>query len=281
MTRYARSVFATLLLPLAVVALTETAMTGTAHAQAPGVKPLEDQVAIRHRYELLESRFEVGVGLGFTLNRAFMNAILLELRAQYHINQYISVGTNWGFGINYTSSLTGELDDTYSGDTGVDSQTVFDKKLEALSRLQIVGDVRVAFTPFYGKLGIFSSLFMNYDFYGFVGVAFGKTTNDTGDSNIDETNDQFNVGFAWGLGMHVFVTNWLSVGLEFKDLIFNDNESGNDITRGLQADEQQGCVPTDITTCRAINSDDRSFLHHFFFGFNVTFFFPMRPSIAY
>jgi outer membrane beta-barrel protein len=246
-----------------------------------------DDVAIRHRYELLKKRFEVGAGLGFTLNRAFMNTMIINLRAQYHITQYISLGTEWGFGINFKTPLTGELGDTYRAESGADSPAAFDSHVAKLSRLQIVGDVRVAFTPFYGKLGLFSALFMNYDFYVFAGAAFGKTTNDHSDSGnarlrVDATNDAFNVGFAWGLGLHVFVTHYLSLGIELKDLMFMDNESGQDITRGLKADEQQGCDPTDVAnTCRMTNGDDRSFLHHFFFGFNVTFFFPTRPSIAY
>ncbi|PID38159.1 MAG: hypothetical protein CSB49_06995 [Proteobacteria bacterium] len=258
------------------------------------VVPIEDQVAIRHRYELRSGRFEVGLATAFTLNRAFMNAILIGLRAQYHINDYLSVGTEWNFGINFRTPLTNELDDTYDEKTRPDQKT-FDRNVKKLSRLDLIGDVRLNFTPFSGKMGVFSALFIGYDFYVFAGMAFGKTSNDneegpiTGPNgvvveDVDATNEAFNLGFAWGLGLHIYINNWISVGLEFKDLMFNDNETGQDVTRGREDNEQKLCEATKKgpeQVCRLTNSDDRRFLNHFFFGFNVTFFFPMQPEIAF
>lgn len=242
------------------------------------VVPIEDQVAIRHRYELRAGRFEVGPAFAFTLNRAFMNAFMVGIRAQYHINDYLSVGTEWNFGINFRTPLTNELDDTYSADT-TPNQGQFDESVKKLSRLDLIGDLRVNFTPFSGKMGVFSALFIGYDFYVFAGMAFGMTSNDTELAEVDETNEAFNLGFAWGLGLHVYVNNWISVGLEFKDLMFNDNETGQDVTRGREADEQRSCEAGN--ECRLVNGDDKRFLNHFFFGFNVTFFFPMQPEIAF
>jgi len=262
---------------------------GNSHASIwdkdEAIVPLEDQVAIRHRYELRKGRFEVGPAIAFTLNRAFMNAVLFGLRAQYHINDYLSLGTEWTFGVNYQSPLTGELDDTYNNDPNnkqtPEPQAVFNDKVQRLSRIDLLGDVRINFTPLSGKMGIFSALFIGYDFYAFAGVAFGKTSNDIDDaSGADLTNEAFNVGFAWGLGMHVFVNNWISVGLELKDLMFNDNETGQDITRGREDDEQTSCK-ADPTKCRLVNGDDRRFLNHYLLGINVTFFFPLKPDIAF
>lgn len=250
--------------------------------------PLEEQVAVRHRYELRKGRFEVGPSFGFALNRAFMNAVMLGLRAQYHINDYLSVGTEWTFGINFRSPLTNELDDTYENTPAAanNPQDLFDNNVKKLSRLDVLGDIRVAFTPFSGKMGVFSALFLGYDLYAFAGLAFGKTSNDFtatpggGDGDVDATNEKFNVGFAWGLGLHVYVNNWISIGIEFKDLMFSDNETGQDLTRGRESDEQASCV-ADPTKCRLVNGDDRRFLNHFFFGLNVTFFLPMKPDIAF
>jgi outer membrane beta-barrel protein len=247
------------------------------------VVPIEDQVAIRHRYELRSGRFEVGPSFAFTLNRAFMNAFLIGLRAQYHINDYLSVGTEWNFGINFRTPLTNELDDTYKNEPNEtpNPQGLFDENVKRLSRIDLIGDVRLNFTPFSGKMGIFSALFIGYDFYVFAGMAFGKTSNDTEIAEVDETNEAFNVGFAWGLGLHVYVNNWISVGLEFKDLMFADNETGQDVTRGREQNEQDSCTATNGAECRLVNGDDRRFLNHFFFGLNVTFFFPMQPEIAF
>lgn len=251
--------------------------------------PLEEQVAIRHRYELRKGRFEVGPSFGFALNRAFMNAVVLGLRAQYHINDYLSVGTEWTFGINFRSPLTNELDDTYKDEPGTGNpQELFNTNVQKLSRLDVLGDIRLAFTPFSGKMGVFSALFLGYDLYVFGGVAFGKTSNDfsaggvgTPDGDVDATNEKFNVGFAWGLGLHVYVNHWISIGIEFKDLMFSDNETGQDLTRGRESDEQKRCTDSNGTECRLVNGDDRRFLNHFFFGLNVTFFLPLKPDIAF
>ena len=272
---------------------------GTAAAQAPEMQPLDQQVAIRHRYELRRARFEIGPTIGFSLNRAFVNAFVVGARMQFHLNEYLSLGTEWGFGINFNSALTGELESTYLetqksdkpiiGDeatrlckAGITPRDCFKNTIEPrLSRLKAVGDVRVNFTPFYGKLSLLSALFLKYDFYAFLGAAFGLTGNKIDDPDVDATNEGFNVGLAWGFGMHIYANNWVSIGIEFKDLMFKDNESGQDVTRGLEDNEQAVCNPANPATCRLVNADDRFFLNHFFFGLNVTFFLPTKPSVAF
>lgn len=248
--------------------------------------PLEDQVAIRHRYELRKKRIELGVATGITMNRAYMNAFMIGARAQFHFNDYLALGTEWQFGLNYQSPLTNELSDTYKAknddaDDYADRED-FDYKISKLSRLKAVGDVRLSFTPFSGKMGVFSALFMGYDLYVFGGVAFGLTGNDIEDpEHTDKTNEAFNVGLAWGFGIHVFLNNYIALGLEFKDLMFMDNETGEDVTLGRKADEQESCANSGNVDCRLVNGDDRRFLSHFFFGLNLTFFLPKQPDIAF
>ncbi|MBW2733354.1 MAG: outer membrane beta-barrel domain-containing protein [Deltaproteobacteria bacterium] len=279
MRRFCQVTFLTLVVLLAPL---------IASAQAPGMVPLDEQVAIRHQYELRDGRIEFGPAMAFTLNRAFMDAFMVGLRAQYHFNEYLSLGTEWMFGVNYQSTLAGELEDTYKGKAENEDDCIgqdlpadqcYALKKSYFSRLKLMGDVRVNFTPFYGKLGIFSAIFLKYDFYVFGGMAFGMTENDTTVAQVDETNESFNLGIAWGVGLHFYVNNWISVGLELKDLMFMDNESGQDITRGREDAEQESCNAGG--PCRLIDGADRSFLNHFFAGVNFTFFFPRKPTVAF
>ena len=230
--------------------------------------PLDGAPAIRHKYEVRKGRFEVGPSFAFSLNRAFMHALLLGLKAEYHINDYLSVGADIGFGLNFQTGLAGELHDTYPDDS--DEWKAIKSRL---SRLTVAGDVRGVFTPFAGKMGIFSAAFIGYDVYFFAGVALAMTGNDTDEDNVDETNERFTAGFAWGVGAHFFINHWVSIGLELKDLIFTDNETGQDVTRGLTDEEISA---NDIL----VNGDDKKFLNHFFVGLNVTFFLPPTPKIG-
>ena len=52
-----------------LIALAVTALPLAAQAQRKS--PLADAVAIRHRYELRSTRFEIGAGLGSTLNQDY------------------------------------------------------------------------------------------------------------------------------------------------------------------------------------------------------------------
>ena len=70
-----------------------------------------------------------------------------------------------------------------------------------------------------------------------------------------------------------------AIGLELKDLMFADNESGGDRTLGLEEDERASCAQ-DVNKCKFVNSDDRTLLNHFFVGLNFTFFLPGTAVIS-
>lgn len=232
--------------------------------------PLEGQPAVRHRYVLRSGRFEIGPSFMFSINRSYQNAFVIGAKLEYHINDFLSVGADVGFGINFATQLLGEIENTYITERKTQE---FVKKKQALSRMTVPGDVRLTFTPFAGKLGIFSALFMAYDMYVFGGFGFGLITNDTDNARVDATNDGFRPGAAWGAGVHFFFNDFISLGIEFKDLIFNDNQSGADQTRGLtQAEVKAGQV--------LLDGDDQAFQNHFFAGINVTFFLPATAEIS-
>jgi hypothetical protein len=131
-------------------------------------------------------------------------------------------------------------------------------------------------------MALFSKLFVAYDFYGFVGLGLAMTKNQgagAGDfgvkegNDIDAANEGFRLGGAFGLGMHVFFTDFFSMGVELRDIVFADNEPGADITRGLKDDEiaAKGIL---------INGDDKKISNHIFVGLNFTVFFPIGIQIS-
>jgi outer membrane beta-barrel protein len=243
--------------------------------------PLEGQPAIRHRYEMRKNRFELGPSFAFSINRALRQAIMLGLRVEYHILDWLSVGADFGYGVGLDTGLTKELEERCEGTcygpasdpSNPDDIKAWDVHTERFSDLRLVGDVRLIFTPISGKLGVFSKLFMGYDLYAFVGFGMALLANKYDGGNDDKASQGLRVGPAWGVGMHLFFTKFFALGAEIKDIAFSDNESGGDLTRGLSDDEKAaGKI--------LIDGDDKSFSNHWFAGVTFTFFLPAKVKMS-
>jgi outer membrane beta-barrel protein len=247
-------------------------------SSAARVSPLEGQPAVRHRHELRKGRFEVGPSFAVTMNRFVRHAVLFGIKPEYHINDYFSIGADvLVFGVGADTSITGEVEKQF------DKQPQLWQKLRnRFADIKFAADVRFAFTPFAGKVALFSKLFWAYDMYIYAGVAVVQTKN-SGDNNSDffegqpdadndvnAANEGWRPGMSFGLGVHFYFTNWFSMGLELKNLAFADNESGGDFTRGLVGAEKDGGGKI------LVNGDDKKFVNHVMFGWNFTFFFPVR-----
>lgn len=79
--------------------------------------------------------------------------------------------------------------------------------------------------------------------------------------------------------MHMFFTKFFSVGVEIKDLIYLDNETGDDHTRGLGDTELSEWQSTGNTKI-VVNSEDSKFLQHWYVGINFTFFIPFQAVVS-
>jgi len=252
-------------------------------ARAERKSPLEGQPAIRHRYEMRKGRFELGPSFGFTINRSLRHAILFGAKLQYHLNDWLSLGADFGYGISIDSGLTSELKNqcgsscigSASDPSQNDNVKPWDEHQKRFSNIQLAGDVRVTFTPISGKMGIFSKLFVGYDLYAFAGLGLAMLSNkaDGIPSEADGVSQGIRIGPAFGLGMHLFFTKWVSMGVEIKDLAFSDNESGGDVTRGLSdAELTQNKI--------LIDGDDKQFSNHWLVGVNFTFFLPAKVEMS-
>lgn len=250
--------------------------------------PLDGQPAVRHRIELREGRFEVGPSFSFTLNRAVRDSVLFGVKLNYHIFDTFSVGAEVAGGLAYNTGLANELKDSYEENK---EQALWDKKQKRMSDLVMAGDIRATWTPIYGRIAVFSKLFVLYDLYlfGGFGMAYTKNSADSTDfpnEDVDATNEGFRPGLTLpGIGMHIYFNNWVSLGLEVKNIMFEDNETGADQTRGLQDDEIAqfaACGNTITANCSPylVNGDDRTFSMHWLIGVNVTFFLPLEPNIS-
>jgi outer membrane beta-barrel protein len=225
--------------------------------------------AIRHRHELRHGRFELGPSVGISLDRSLRHALLLGLKLEYHLNDWLSLGLDAGYGIGIDTGLTGELHRRYEGDP-----ERWRELTDRFSDLRAAGDLRVTLTPISGKLGLFSRLFIAYDLYAFAGLGLALLSNRfSGPSAEDQVSEGPRAGPAFGLGMHLFLTRFIAMGVEIRDLVFLDNESGQDLTRGLSESELSSGEVT-------IDADDQTLSSHWFVGINLTLFLPTSIRIS-
>lgn len=246
--------------------------------------PLEGQPAIRHRHEVRAGRFELGPSFAFSFDRSLRQAITFGLKLEYHINDWLSLGADFGYGVSYDTGLTKEIekqcDGTCPGPASNPNSDSDDQPWSAhtdrFSNIQFAGDVRGVWTPMSGKIGIFSKLFVAYDFYVFAGVGMAMLANnyDAGGSDADKVSEGFRVGPAFGFGLHLFFTKWFSIGAEIKDIAFMDNEPGGDQTRGVSETELAA------GGTKLVDGDDQQFFNHWFGGIHFTFFLPTEIKIS-
>ncbi len=304
-----------LVLPCLILLLTASsayADAGAGYAKAQNFQ--EGMPAVRHRVELREGRFEVGPTINFTLNRLVKNSALFGVKLQYHILDQLSVGGEFAGGVSFGSALSREMKQSYI-DEGTDELSgdaltahhakgllTWEEHESRMSNIHFVGDVRATWTPIYGRIAFFSNLFVLYDMYIFAGfgMAYIKNNFDSNSSDpfhdnndgkgVDATNEGFRPGLLFpGIGVHIYINNWIAIGLEVKNVMFEDNETGGDVTRGLTKAEREQFSDcgnqisyTSGSICRpsVIDEDDKEFITHWFFGLNVSFFLPTVPDIS-
>ena len=85
-------------------------------AQAQRRSPLADAPAIRKRFELRQTRFEVGVGGGTTVNQDFYHTISVNVRLAFHITDWLAIAGFGNFGVaqvatGFQGKLTESLTD--------------------------------------------------------------------------------------------------------------------------------------------------------------------------
>jgi hypothetical protein len=158
----------------------------------------------------------------------------------------------------------------------------------------------IVFTPFVGKLGFFSSLFTEYDIYLFGGLGlmgwqkYYKDAQSTAElGNLDTRpsangainpnycradaaspqNDEcvlhpvsadkaVKVGFSFGAGVHLFLSQWAALNLEVQDIVTSNNLTGLNAT------------VADIPP--AVAKEDRDAFHNVTLQLGAKFYIPFK-----
>jgi outer membrane beta-barrel protein len=292
-------------------------------AKKPGV--LEGKPVVVDRLELRKMRAQITPMVGMSLSQPFVHKGMAGAKVRFDFTDWIGVRASFMYGvIDVESKLLKALNDgglpvgvndaanpTGPGPLRPNSELNNPAPLRhdfqaGLTKVQFTGSLDLAFTPFSGKLGLFSAVFTEYDIYIFGGVGLvnwqrhfpdAQTTsqqlgipNSTDPSNREtycrptggtgtnsdcllnpvQADTGIRVGGSFGAGVHLFITDWLSLNPEIHDIVVGHNDAGLNAT----IDD----VPPVVNNSSASSGGDRVVRHNVTFNLGLTFYLPPKAK---
>lgn len=250
-------------------------------AQAQRKSPLADAPAIRKRFELRSTRFEIGAGVGSTINQDYYHTFLFNVRAGFHITDWLALSGYAGFAManvatTFQSDLLNGLSDTPL-QNHPPSEPIKSEAQQSFQKIKGIYALQLELVPFTGKYSLFGKLFAHYDFYVFGGPGLiSVEPNDTGlmpcgpDGSSGQGRAAFYCGVTgtklggnFGVGLHSYFTNWMALNVELRDILAKLNPSGRDTNVDLKA-----------------NEGDLAWTHTISVAANLVFYLPATPSVS-
>ncbi|HEY4116824.1 MAG TPA: hypothetical protein VGM56_03160 [Byssovorax sp.] len=299
MRRFVNSLCASLVSAVVVASAVLTA--GSAQAQEIQLTgPLAGAPAVRALREHRDGRFEFSPSVSFTLLDQYERTIMPGATATYHFADWIGVGVFGGFGIQYTTGLTDELQSkaidgrackANKGASQACQLTAVNLTQNNLSSDQL-GHInwliapQVTVVPFRGKFALFSSFFVDTDVNIFAGPAIigvqeradcghddsGKTLPLSCDDPKSFTlASRIAVAPTFGLGLNFYPSQFVGFGVDFRALPFSWNTSGFD---------NHGSGPNQDFPDNNVNSNDREFHFNSMLTFHVSLAFPTAVKLS-
>jgi outer membrane beta-barrel protein len=262
-----------------LVALAVTAIPMAAQAQRKS--PLADAPAVRKRFELRQTRLELGAGFASTVNQDFYHTMMVNVKAGFHFTDWLALSAFGDFAVaNVATGFRGTL--VGSGGSLPDATEpghYAPTKAEAAAAMQQITNIlgaQLEFAPFTGKYSLFGKLFASYDFYLFGGGA-GITVKPTNGAGLVDCGsvpaatpvaackvEGLKFGGTLGVGFHSFFNNFVALDVSFRDVIAKLNPSGRDV------DGNSGA-----------NDDDLTWTNTWVATLGLVVYFPTRPGVSF
>lgn len=185
----------------------EVAKKPTEAAGAPR-KSWEDIVVVPRKAFLKKSRLELAPFAGITLNDPLIRHYSFGGDLNYYITDVLSVGLEGQYFIKELSERESLVGLQYY-------------LVPTLNKLKYHYAFAMGYVPGYGKFGLFNKWIVHWDLTFALGVGMIKTEiipRAFGDKSF--TNDDL-VGHV-GLGVRLFVLDWLTLGVTFRDYMYKD-----------------------------------------------------------
>ncbi len=287
------------LVACAMSLLAAAPLAHVAHAQELEVRgPLAGAPAVIGMRVYREMRFQLQLQASMTLQDEYARAVLFGGQAMFHPTDWLGVGIWGGYGaVQIDTALTDQV--SAQGQTNqinVLSLPNAENFPDQIGHIQWIAVPQVAFIPLRGKLGIFEALFLDTDFYvlGGIGLIGLEERADVdlgtvrGCRNMDDTGGlgavisclsgtqteratRLAIAPAFGVGLSMYMADFVAMTIEWRALPFAWNSSGTD-----ESGDARGDFPDD-----AIDSKDQlsHFNHVMTLGF--AFYLPTEPRLSH
>lgn len=210
--------------------------------------PLAGAPAVKNLRLYRKGRFELSPNISFTLLDEYRRQMVLGLRLNYGITDWLAIGA-WGgissslASLHLDTDLTNQIQSVNAGRDCANDQADLNCRLTAVNlgerfqdqvaSLNWFAAPQVTAVPFRGKLGLFNDIFVDAELYVFGGAAFvGVRERGTCGVGNCEGNfgmvDRVAIAPTFGLGFTFFTNKWTAVGAEYRALPFSWNPGGFD-----------------------------------------------------
>lgn len=291
-------------------------------AQAKRKSPLEGKPVVVRKLELRKLRVGITPFVGMSLSQTFVHKGYVGGKLHFDITDWIGLKAMFAYGvINRDAKLLRALTDDEGGlprgvepnsadnPTAAPSRDPADLSSPApllhdfksgLTRNDWLASFDLVFTPFSGKLGLFSGIFTEYDLYLFGGLGlanFGRhyknerSTTELLGLNSDPSNAAtycfppgatdadinaecflhpvkadtgIKLGPSFGGGIHIFLAEFASINVDVQDIVTLNNPAGLNSTT------------TDVPP--KVDKADRNWNHNVMLSLGVTFYFPPKAK---
>jgi outer membrane beta-barrel protein len=180
---------------------------GTGESGAPR-KAWEDIVVVPRKAFLKKYRLEIAPFAGITLNDPLIRHYSFGGDLNFYITDVLSIGAEGQYFIKELSQRESLVGAQYY-------------LVPTLNKLKYHYALAFGYVPGYGKFGLFNKWIVHWDLAFALGVGMIRTEiipRAFGDKSF--TNDNF-VGHV-GLGVRLFVLDWMTLNLSFRDYMYND-----------------------------------------------------------
>jgi outer membrane beta-barrel protein len=273
--------------------------------------PLAGAPSCRHCVQYRVGRLSLAPTYGITLQDDFDRAMFVGLNAQFHVHELLAIGVWGAYAVAHVpTSLTSQIQTTadMSGtNPNVPTGSGFPSQVGQLN--WFLSAPQVTLIPLRGKLALFQNIFVDTDFYLFLGLGIIGLTER---ANYDADNPPpcagnsnpgpFNQGCrasrialtaTFGVGINFYITHFLSLAVEYRAFPFAWNRSGTD-----ENSASTQCGPGRNMSCAGfpdplvprnppnqtsaggrflIDGNDQTFAFNQMINFNINIFLPFEP----
>ena len=290
-----RRILTVSMLAFAVLAADATLPSQSASAQEIQITgPLAGQPAVRRMRLYRKGRILLEPNFAFTLQDEFQRTLFAGLHAGYYFTDWIGVGLWGAYGVvgldtGLTDQIVQQGVSTDRNRLSLPSRQGF---RDQIGSMVWAAALQLEFIPLRGKLAIFQKLFVDTDFYIFLGAAFvgieeradvhlagsGETAgtecpvSDIGCLQASQTARASRVAIAptFGAGLTMMFNDFVGLNVNWRATPFAWNTSGTD-----ESGDEAGDFPDG-----AVDQDDRFLKLNQLFQIGLMIYLPTEPEIT-